>query len=548
MAPAFSVSEVGTYVKILNKLAEQSSRIKTYHEFLDLRQRLFEDGVMPDELLVLRRDYKRIRDKSLAYAESHYSYYKRVSNSCPLYWANIRQDVERLVSRGFPQEYPEHRNKYFFFKDSTEQFRVYLAKGKYGELVGQEDSLEKAWAFAEQHDQGLAAEKKAEPARSKKKDALIGTAIDKICPRIGPKRRNGNITQKQLMETFEFGGFEWGNWVSTDAERQEYLNHFYDSFCDMAEVLNVPHKDMGLFSDIVISVGARGFGRTTMAHWSSSQRLMHYTRTTGAGSVAHEWFHGLDALSGAAIFEAAPNKSGIADTFLTPGEWGAEGDAAHGTKLDKYHAPLGPAMDKVLSAIRHRVVSRDSRLSEVRAKYDELRSDYEERVGVYNQEMSSYNAQFKAWREAGRPEEKRKFLKDWSATLIPVSADLEDLRKQVNALGKQKSALTFSSSGQVLMPSELLERLVDYKAYFSKNIELMARSFETYVHDKLAEKGIKNDFLVSFVGDEVYPQGEQRVKVNEAFDDAMNMALVTLREHRRNFDKTRENDSSSLEM
>lgn len=61
--------------------------------------------------------------------------------------------------------------------------------------------------------------------------------------------------------------------------------------------------------------------------------------------------------------------------------------------------------------------------------------------------------------------------------------------------------------------------------YWSSNVELFARAFEGYIHQKLIEKGMTSNFLVDeekmnpesdwFVA---YPQGEERVKINAAFD------------------------------
>ncbi|HNR90679.1 MAG TPA: hypothetical protein PKM65_20250 [Spirochaetota bacterium] len=74
--------------------------------------------------------------------------------------------------------------------------------------------------------------------------------------------------------------------------------------------------------------------------------------------------------------------------------------------------------------------------------------------------------------------------------------------------------------------------------YWKRPWEMFARAFESYVYDKLAEKGVRNTYLVSGVSKEEaarwgkeaqliekdggqtspYPIGEERKKINEAFD------------------------------
>jgi hypothetical protein len=61
--------------------------------------------------------------------------------------------------------------------------------------------------------------------------------------------------------------------------------------------------------------------------------------------------------------------------------------------------------------------------------------------------------------------------------------------------------------------------------YWSSNVELFARAFEEYLHAKMMEKGITSNYLVDAekMNPEsdwftAYPQGEERVKINKAFD------------------------------
>lgn len=116
--------------------------------------------------------------------------------------------------------------------------------------------------------------------------------LDKI-ERSGSEWRQGrDVTGEEMLQTFGFRGIEYGNWLPQD-ERQTVLNHAYDAFMDMANVLGVPPKAMSLDGTMAIAFGARGKGRA-MAHFEPSRMVINLTRLSGAGSLAHEFGHALD--------------------------------------------------------------------------------------------------------------------------------------------------------------------------------------------------------------------------------------------------------------
>lgn len=105
-----------------------------------------------------------------------------------------------------------------------------------------------------------------------------------------------NVSSEKLIETFGFRGVNFGNWMKgkgNEAERQLHLNHAYDSFMDLAEILNVPPKAMSLGGTLGIAVGAQGSGKA-LAHFVPGKNEINITRTAGAGALAHEWGHALD--------------------------------------------------------------------------------------------------------------------------------------------------------------------------------------------------------------------------------------------------------------
>lgn len=113
--------------------------------------------------------------------------------------------------------------------------------------------------------------------------------------RLGPDRREGDVTPEKFSDAFGFRGVQFGNYVE-GPRRQSDLNRAYDSLMDMADVLKVPAKALSLNGRLGLAFGARGKGgkNAYAAHYEPGQVAINLTKGNGAGSLAHEWFHALD--------------------------------------------------------------------------------------------------------------------------------------------------------------------------------------------------------------------------------------------------------------
>tara|TARA_R110000764_G_scaffold239995_1_gene341380 strand:- start:3763 stop:20673 length:16911 start_codon:yes stop_codon:yes gene_type:complete len=111
--------------------------------------------------------------------------------------------------------------------------------------------------------------------------------------RTGPAHRKGKATPKMFTDTFGFKGVEFGNWLD-GKDRQQALNDAYDAFMDLAGILDVSPKTLSLDGELGLGFGSRGRGGRAMAHYEPSYVAINLTKTMGAGSLAHEWFHAVD--------------------------------------------------------------------------------------------------------------------------------------------------------------------------------------------------------------------------------------------------------------
>lgn len=110
--------------------------------------------------------------------------------------------------------------------------------------------------------------------------------------RTGQSYRDHDITPDEFMATFGIRGGQFGNWVTGD-ERQQMLNNAYDGFMDLSKALKINPKAIGLNGTLGIAFGARGSGWAS-AHYERGEQVINLTKTRGAGSLAHEWWHSLD--------------------------------------------------------------------------------------------------------------------------------------------------------------------------------------------------------------------------------------------------------------
>lgn len=115
-------------------------------------------------------------------------------------------------------------------------------------------------------------------------------------PRVGVDHRNGgDVSPEQFAETFGFRGVQFGNYVEND-RRQKDLNEAYDALMDLAGVVDIAPQALSLHGELGLAFGARGKGgkNAGKAHYEPGEIVINLTKHAGAGSLAHEWWHGLD--------------------------------------------------------------------------------------------------------------------------------------------------------------------------------------------------------------------------------------------------------------
>lgn len=135
-----------------------------------------------------------------------------------------------------------------------------------------------------------------------------GTRIDKYWGKLAPAPREMGVDAHKgahfhdahaAIQHFNLYALEFGNWMN----QQDRINFLYGatvSMRDMATVVGIPQKKMGLRGRLSISFGGRGHGRAAAHYQGGSYIVINLTKTNGPGSFAHEWAHAVDDFFGGA--------------------------------------------------------------------------------------------------------------------------------------------------------------------------------------------------------------------------------------------------------
>lgn len=338
--------------------------------------------------------------------------------------------------------------------------------------------------------------------------------------RDGPDYRHGwDVTGQDYLDTFGFRGGEFGNWMSQN-DRRASLNMGFDALKDLAAALQISEKDIAYQGTLSIAFGARGSGNA-VAHYEPLRKVINLTKMRGAGSLAHEWWHGLDDYLG--------------------GKMGAKGflsDQAH----------LYPPFQKLLDTIKYKPETPEQAAARIEKRDAQTRKNAESWLDSAmlsslryhgNEDSLERYAALKADFLSGKPgslEQLNHLKKSVTGRVIPKSERdrlqiFENILVAMKAPQEQATGKTRTDYYQnsIRMGKECEKD----GGYWDSNVELTARAFATYILDKLPER---SDYLaghaecaLTIVFDKdgnseilrAYPQGEERKAINAAFDEVI---------------------------
>jgi hypothetical protein len=134
--------------------------------------------------------------------------------------------------------------------------------------------------------------------------------------RSGPDYRfDDQVDFSDIRTTFGFRTMVVGKWV-TKEERYMSANLIYDALADLAQILHLPPKAIGLRGKLNFAFG-HGGQKGVQAHYNAADQTLALAKNAGGGALAHEWFHAFDHHIGEHLFAAKPRFSFASKLWLS---------------------------------------------------------------------------------------------------------------------------------------------------------------------------------------------------------------------------------------
>lgn len=310
--------------------------------------------------------------------------------------------------------------------------------------------------------------------------------------REGTDYRNGkDVTAVDFRKAFGFRGIEFGNYAASD-ERQKHVNQAYDALRDLADLLGIPQNAISLNGTLGLAFGSRGGGKA-MAHYEPSKLVINITKINGPGALAHEWGHALDHYFGELDRpDAYKGKAKGASGWDTMGRY-----TGPSTRLGNLRPEMAQAFDKVMSALFQRNVTKAEAVRAAELKLEKLKKAVADHV----------NSNLKDLRES---------LKMQEEAAGRHLAKLTEEDRPEGGYGKVDTSF-YKAAETLSGPTG---------KYWTRPTEMFARSFESYVFDRLEGKsdylvhGVEEDKFTKEKGYKAnpYPAGVDRPSINTAFN------------------------------
>jgi hypothetical protein len=327
-----------------------------------------------------------------------------------------------------------------------------------------------------------------------------------------------------LKNNFGFKEIEFGQSLK-DREAKEHVKHFLAAIADLGDILDLNIKKLNQLGGLSISFASRGSGKAT-ATYTALRRIINITKTRGGGAVAHEYLHYIDNII------PSINRSGYEHN-----QWASVKDSTqkrwYGSRVIRNisNEDVSKSVTNIFNYIDERLFPNENGGSSEIGKRPIIKKTVQAYKGDNNWQIPTVFYVGSA--TPIKPTEIDEYFKYFKQRFIQYKY-LEKLsKKNSEVLGTivQKFGLEEYDFEFEAKTSQYLANSIVAGDYWSREWELFARGFETYIYDKLAKANRSNTYLVAgfYFGEEyaVYPFGEEREKLfilYDAFIDAIKKA------------------------
>lgn len=359
----------------------------------------------------------------------------------------------------------------------------------------------------------------------------------------GPHYRGVRHADGQMfMDDLGFRAGEFGNWLN-DNDRQTNLDMAYDALRNLADLLKIRQEDVSLNGSLAIAFGARGRGGASAgaAHYEPDRQVINLTKMSGAGCLAHEWFHSLDHALGMSLGETglASEIQGfkakeLPESFkdLMDKLMYKEVVVSAGERKLELDSEIAKDKKRLLSWLKY--VKPSEMPDDLNAKWDAAESRILENLGSFTG-MEYFNVGRGAVQTHPDVEvlsQIRKAVihqviprKEKQAIVYSAAALHRDMEKVVNLAAEQRKVKTDFYNGSIEFDNQFSRM---GHGYWQSKCEMLARAFDCYIADKIKESGYQSDYLSSYADSfyfkkdggivAAFPRGEERKVIGRAFD------------------------------
>ena len=326
-----------------------------------------------------------------------------------------------------------------------------------------------------------------------------------------PLREAGSalsITSPEVfMKHFGFRAVEFGNWVE-DKSASFHLKNAAEAYLDLAELLTLPIKSVSFDGTLAMAFGSRGSG-SALGHYESAKQVINLTKVNGSlGILAHEWFHALDSY----LFNASHGFENGKIGFLSNG---TNGESIASVQL---------AMSQLV-----KIMKEGTSTSYIDVKHSKGYRVYQPFVDVYNAVKGNLQSFMDVEiRDFDRKVERQ--LSYCTNESYRLEQEKKLARKRVTFIRTHAEALSdyhYKKTGEKvdLIPyttnnTKYYQNSINMdkkgKKYWSSDVELVARAFESYVAKELKQLKWRSDYLVCGAYGSVYPEGEELERIHAA--------------------------------
>lgn len=316
---------------------------------------------------------------------------------------------------------------------------------------------------------------------------------------------------EDVVTMFGLKGMQFGHYC-TEQYAKEHIEHVSEALHDVARILGIPPKYIGLGGRLGLAIGARGSGNA-LAHYEPSTKVINLTRDNGVGALCHEWGHALDHF----LYDCSHDFQNGSLAFLSSGK-------SIGNILP---AIIKDRMQAVLDACKQGKVARVINVENAHARkwyfYGSVINSYDVYKGNVSGILESYH--LSSYRKldtlsgAAKTRMERKVEKEFEKTAQMLAA------YHYKKTGEKLNEISYQAKGSVYFDTAIQLDKKRTKKYWSTNHEMFARAFEAYVESALLDQEHRNDYLVCDTYSFVYPLGEQREYLNRSIKSLMEVAV-----------------------